>query len=70
MKPPHVLPFERPAADLQQRIETLEPMVAANPELAEPLERLQEAHRELEDRLIDDLTRWDKVLVSRHPQRP
>ena len=70
MKPPHVLPFERPAADLQQRIETLEPMVASNPELAEPLERLQEAHRELEDRLIDDLTRWDKVLVSRHPQRP
>jgi acetyl-CoA carboxylase carboxyl transferase subunit alpha len=70
MKPPHVLPFERPAADLQQRIETLEPMVADNPELAEPLKRLQEAHSELEDRLIDDLTRWDKVLVSRHPQRP
>ena len=70
MKPPHVLPFERPAADLQQRIETLEPMVANHPELAEPMERLQKAHRELEDRLIDDLTRWDKVLVSRHPQRP
>ncbi len=70
MKPPHVLPFERPAADLRQRIDTLEPMVAGNPELAEPLRRLQEAHRELEDRLIEDLTRWDKVLVSRHPQRP
>ena len=70
MKPPHVLPFERPAAELQERIDTLEPMVAENPELAAPLQRLQEAHRELEDRLIEDLTRWDKVLVSRHPQRP
>ena len=27
MKPPHVLPFERPAAELQERIDTLEPMV-------------------------------------------
>ena len=70
MKPPHILPFERPAADLQQRIKTLEPMVSSHPELVEPFERLQAAHEELEDRLIDDLTRWDKVLVSRHPQRP
>jgi acetyl-CoA carboxylase carboxyl transferase subunit alpha len=70
MKKPHVLPFERPAADLQERIKTLEPMVAGHPELAEPLERLNEAHRELEERLIEDLTRWDKVQLSRHPQRP
>jgi len=70
MKKPHILPFERPAADLQERIKTLEPMVARNPELAEPLERLNEAHRELEERLIEDLTRWDKVQLSRHPQRP
>jgi len=70
MKKPHVLPFERPAADLQERIKTLEPMVAGHPELAEPLERLHEAHRELEERLIEELTRWDKVQLSRHPQRP
>ena len=70
MNKPHVLPFERPAADLGQRIDTLEPMVADNPELVEPFERLQDVHRALEDRLIQDLTRWDKVQVSRHPQRP
>ena len=70
MKQPHVLPFERPAADLAQRIETLEPMVAGNPELAEPLQALQEAHRDLETRLIAELTRWDRVQLSRHPQRP
>jgi acetyl-CoA carboxylase carboxyl transferase subunit alpha len=70
VKQPHVLPFERPAADLAQRIDTLEPMVAKNPELAEPLQALQEAHRELETRLIAELTRWDRVQLSRHPKRP
>ena len=66
MKKPHVLPFERPAADLQERIKTLEPMVAGHPELAEPLERLHEAHRELEERLIEELTRqlFDQALFK------
>ena len=66
MKPPHVLPFERPAAELR-RIDTLEPMVAENPELAAPLQRLQNTPRQ-EDQLIEDLT-LGRVLVS-PPSRP
>jgi acetyl-CoA carboxylase carboxyl transferase subunit alpha len=70
MNKTHVLAFEKPAADLAERIDTIEPMVADHPELEDPLRRLREVHGELEARLIKDLTRWDKVQVSRHPQRP
>lgn len=66
----HVLPFEKPAVELADRIEELAPIAARDEEVAAVIPRLQEVHEQLEDRLNADLGRWQRVLLSRHPERP
>jgi acetyl-CoA carboxylase carboxyl transferase subunit alpha len=64
------LPFEKPSAELAERLEALRAVAGDQPEVAEVLERFAEVTDQLEDRLIGDVGRWEKVQISRHPNRP
>jgi acetyl-CoA carboxylase carboxyl transferase subunit alpha len=64
------LPFEKPSAELADRLDALRAVAGDQPEVAEALERFSQVGEQLEDRLIDDLGRWEKVQISRHPNRP
>ncbi len=66
----HVLPFEKPAVELADRIADLGPIAAQDEDVAAVIPRLEEVQEHLEDRLNADLGRWQRVQLSRHPQRP
>jgi acetyl-CoA carboxylase carboxyl transferase subunit alpha len=64
------LPFEKPVADLCDRVRELRALVAADPSLAPELSRLEEETRSVARELFRDLTPMQKVQLSRHPSRP
>jgi acetyl-CoA carboxylase carboxyl transferase subunit alpha len=66
------LDFERPLADLRRRLETLEKQLAehASDELALELRSVETELASKTEEVYGGLTRWQKVQVARHPQRP
>ncbi|MDZ7771354.1 MAG: acetyl-CoA carboxylase carboxyltransferase subunit alpha [Balneolaceae bacterium] len=65
------LDFEQPIADLENKIKELnEISVADDDVLAPEIERLQERVDELRESIFTNLTRWQKVQLARHPDRP
>ena len=76
------LDFEKPLADIEQQIEAAErgaatPAAPAGAEglIQDPtptpdLKKLQKKHTKLLEQLYADLSPWDTVRVSRHPNRP
>jgi acetyl-CoA carboxylase carboxyl transferase subunit alpha len=66
-----VMEFERPLAELEEQLEKLRLLdLAALPELAAEIEDLEEEVERLRTSLYASLTPWQKVQVSRHPERP
>lgn len=66
----HVLPFEKPLAELLDRVAGLRAALGSDPSLRVELERL-EAHAAVVARMLfSELTPWQKVQLSRHPKRP
>ena len=66
-----VMEFERPLAELEEQLEKLRLLdLAALPELAAEIEDLEEEVERLRASLYSSLTPWQKVQVSRHPERP
>ncbi|NQT26528.1 acetyl-CoA carboxylase carboxyltransferase subunit alpha [candidate division KSB1 bacterium] len=66
-----ILDFEKPIVELEKKISEMKAYaVAENVELTEDIKRLETKL----DKLIEDtyakLTRWERVLLSRHPDRP
>ncbi len=67
----NVLDFERPIAELEERIAEIKRRTAAegvdrSPEIAD-----LEAHvQRLMDQIYSNLSPWDRVLIARHPDRP
>jgi acetyl-CoA carboxylase carboxyl transferase subunit alpha len=66
----HVLPFERPVVDLVTRVRELREMAQADVALEPELKRLEEKTSKLARELFSELTPWQKVQLSRHPNRP
>lgn len=64
-----VLDFEKPAIELERRIDELRPL-AATPELRGEIASLEERARSLRAEIFAALTPWQKVQLSRHPLRP
>ena len=66
------LSFEKPLTELDQHIEQLKSFAEANPELdvAPGIEALEKNLASLTRRTFQKLTRWDKVWLARHEQRP
>ncbi|MCS6856791.1 MAG: acetyl-CoA carboxylase carboxyltransferase subunit alpha [Sandaracinaceae bacterium] len=64
------LDFERPLLELEARIRELQIHASNDPRFEEEIRRLEAQLRELSEQLYKDLSAWQKVQLSRHPDRP
>jgi acetyl-CoA carboxylase carboxyl transferase subunit alpha len=65
------LDFEKPLADLEQRLDELKTLGEANRvDVSEAARSLEESITRLREELFNNLTRWQRVQLSRHPDRP
>ncbi|MCD6374960.1 MAG: acetyl-CoA carboxylase carboxyltransferase subunit alpha [Caldisericaceae bacterium] len=66
-----VLEFEKPIVNLEEKIaEMREYAVASNLDLDEDIRRLEKKAAELRHEIYINLSRWQRVQLARHPQRP
>jgi acetyl-CoA carboxylase carboxyl transferase subunit alpha len=68
----HVMPFERPLVELEEQLAELRRLHAAGADgpLAAEIETLAAQIEVLRTQLYSALTPWERVQVSRHPDRP
>ena len=66
----HVLPFEKPVVELVARVRELRTLAENDKKFEAELKRLEEKCGRLARELFADLTPWQKVQLSRHPNRP
>ncbi|MFW6067644.1 MAG: acetyl-CoA carboxylase carboxyltransferase subunit alpha [Myxococcota bacterium] len=65
-----VLEFEKPLVELEARIEELRSMSGRDEAIERQLEELEVRVEELQHDIYRRLTVWQKVQLSRHPDRP
>jgi acetyl-CoA carboxylase carboxyl transferase subunit alpha len=65
-----VLPFEKPVVDLLSRVRELREAAAQDAALGPELARLEEKTGRVAKELFASLSPWQKVQLSRHPNRP
>jgi acetyl-CoA carboxylase carboxyl transferase subunit alpha len=66
----HVLPFEKPVVELVARVRELRELARSDRALEPELRRLEEKATKLARELFAELSPWQKVQLSRHPNRP
>lgn len=67
----HVMEFERPLFELEDKIAELRRLdVTDNPELAAEIDALAAQIERLHEQTYLNLEPWDRVQISRHPMRP
>ncbi len=65
------LEFERPIAELQQKIEELRNVADGSAvNLSEEITRLENKSRSLTEQIFSNLTAWQVAQLARHPKRP
>lgn len=65
------LDFEQPIADLENKIAELRELKIADDDVLKPeIERLEGRVEELRESIFSNLTRWQRVQLARHPDRP
>lgn len=65
------LPFERPILELEAQIENLRQLDnETDGTLKANIRQLERRLQQITKRVYDRLSTWERVLVSRHPQRP
>ena len=65
------LDFEKPIAELERKIEELSNLTIADDDVLAPeIDRLKKRVDELRTSIFSNLTRWQKVQLARHPERP
>mgnify|MGYP006192847805 CR=1 FL=1 len=66
-----VLEFEKPIADLEQKLQEMKDLAKGrNIDLSSDIESLEEKILALKKETFDNLTRWQRVQLARHPRRP
>ncbi len=66
-----ILDFEKPILELEKKIKEMQDYAATEGiELDDEIARLQEKSRKLQEDVYAKLTRWQRVQLARHPQRP
>src|ERR1700676_622921 len=65
-----VLPFEKPVVELVTRVRELRELARADRALEPELRRLEDKAARVARELFADLSPWQKVQLSRHPNRP
>lgn len=70
-KPRYVMEFERPLVELEAKVAELRRLdLAENPELVAEIDALAEEIERLRIDTYLHLSPWDRVQISRHPERP
>jgi acetyl-CoA carboxylase carboxyl transferase subunit alpha len=64
------LEFEKPLADLDQRISNLKEHSRHDTKAAEEIKRLQKKAYQLQQEIYHRLTPWQRTLIARHQDRP
>ncbi|MCS7176549.1 MAG: acetyl-CoA carboxylase carboxyltransferase subunit alpha [Candidatus Kapabacteria bacterium] len=65
----HVLDFEKPIVELEQKIAEMRAL-AAQLDIAAEVEALERQVEQLRQQIYANLTRWQRVQIARHPERP
>ena len=65
----NVLEFEKPIAELEKKIEEMR-RLEGNLDISKEISRLEEKVTQLKENIYDNLTRWQRVQLARHPERP
>jgi acetyl-CoA carboxylase carboxyl transferase subunit alpha len=66
-----ILDFEKPIAEMESRLAEMRQMaVSNNVDVADVITDLEYRITELKRNTYDTLTRWQRVQMSRHPERP
>ncbi len=63
------LEFEKPINELEQKIDEMR-KYADNPAIALEVEKIEKRMNHLQRSVFSGLTRWQKVQIARHPERP
>ena len=66
----YVLPFEKPVVELVTRVRELRELAKSDRALEPELRRLEDKAAKLARELFAELSPWQKVQLSRHPNRP
>ncbi|MEX1062624.1 MAG: carboxyl transferase domain-containing protein, partial [Balneolaceae bacterium] len=64
------LDFEQPIADLEKKIEELNELSVGDGVLKPEIDRLKKKADQLRESIFSNLTRWQRVQLARHPERP
>jgi acetyl-CoA carboxylase carboxyl transferase subunit alpha len=64
-----ILEFEKPILELEQKIEEMR-KYADNLDIADEISKLEQKVDLLRDSIFSSLTRWQRVQLARHPDRP
>jgi len=66
----NILDFEKPIAEVVEKIEALQLAAIDNPELLPQIDKLKSEQASLTKKIYSKLSTWQKVQVARHPHRP
>jgi acetyl-CoA carboxylase carboxyl transferase subunit alpha len=64
-----ILDFEKPIVELEQKVEEMR-RYADNPDIAQEIVKIEKRVNQLQQSIYAGLTRWQKVQLARHPDRP
>ena len=64
------LDFEKPIADIYDKIQALKDIVNESPELLPQIAKLEEEEKIITKKIYSKLSIWQTVQVARHPKRP
>lgn len=64
-----VLDFEKPIYELEQKIEEIKNL-SENVDVSEEVKTLEKKVNQLRENIFSNLTRWQRVQLARHPERP
>lgn len=63
------LEFEKPIVELEQKMDEMR-KYSGNPDIAEEIVKIEKRVNQLQQAVYAGLTRWQKVQLARHPDRP
>ena len=64
-----VLEFEKPIYELEQKIEEIKNL-SENVDVSDEVKTLEKKVGQLRENIFSNLTRWQRVQLARHPERP
>ena len=65
----NILDFEKPIVELEARLEEMR-KVSGDLDIGKEIRKIEDKVKQLKETLYKDLTRWQRVQLARHPDRP